>query len=93
MQALARPRYFPLASRNTRLFAGSAVQDWNILTEDCKYFDKDSILDTGALALTPVLLLLAISTDISDPSSVPTFFRGERAVEAQFLNFCMGRVV
>ncbi len=26
-------------------------------------------------------------------SSVPTFFRGERAVEAQFLNFCMGRVV
>jgi len=26
-------------------------------------------------------------------SSVPTFFRGERAVEAQFLNFCMCRVV
>ena len=26
-------------------------------------------------------------------SSVPTFFRGGRAVEAQFLNFCMGRVV
>ena len=31
--------------------------------------------------------------EISDVSSVPTFFRGERAVEAQIPNVCRARLV